>query len=273
MAGLLAVIFPGLGQLYNGQIILSVIILLAVFACHALIAIPKPNLPIPLLLISVGIYLLAIGQALFKTHKLRDGFIAAKWNNWVFYMVALMFGIILTQLPGQVLYTFHQVDNECMAGVYETGDIVYVNKIATLFSEPREEQIVVFRPVNNPNRVSVGRIWAQSGRPIEIRDNYIYMDGYRIITTGTNPFELQTVGGDAADIVRRASVQDTVIPENNYLVIGDNSFGWADEVCTGIIPRTNLVGRVDYTFFKSSGDETTDRESYRLLIYYLFFAL
>ena len=273
LAGVLGIVFPGLGQLYNGQIVLSIVILLAVFTCHALIAIPKPNLAIPLLLVSVGIYILAIFQALFKARKSGDGFVGAKWNNWVFYMVALMFGIIFTQLPGQILYSFHMVDNDCMTGVYDRGDIVYVNKIATLFSEPEEENIVVFRPVNNPNKVSLGRVWALSGKAIEIRDNFIYMDGYRIITTGVNPFELQTVSGDSADIVKRESVRDTVIPENNFLLIGDNSFGWADEECTGIVPRTNLVGRVDYIFYKTTGDEEQDRGNFRLLIYYLFFAL
>ena len=273
LAGLLGVLFPGLGQLYNGQIVLSFVIIFLVFACHALIAIPKPNLPIPLILISVGIYILAIIHAVIKARKLRDGFVASRWNNWIFYMVVLMFGIILTQLPGQLLYSFHLVNNDCMQGVYDPGDVVYVNKIATLFSAPQEEDIVVFRPVNNPKTVSIGRIWALAGKQIEIHDNMIFMDGCRIITTGTNPFELPTVNRDSADIVRRENRQDILVPENNYLLIGDNSFGWADETCTGVIPRTNLVGRVDYTFYKNPGGEVVVRGNFRLLIYYLFFGL
>lgn len=271
LAAVLAIIFPGMGQLYNGQTVLSLIIILAIVISHVLVIIPSHDFPIILMLINVGIYLLAILFAILSARRLRRDFTPRITNNWVFYMVVLMIGIILTNLPGQLLYEFHRVGGECMSNLYNNGDVIYVNRTGYWFEEPRNEDIVLYRNERLNGKPSIGRVWAAGKTEIEIKNDQIYLHGNRIITTGIPPVTPTVTGGSDSGLVAREKIRTVPIPKSSYLVIGDNSFGWADAACSDVITGQLIEGKVEYIFYKNENLEENPRGAWKLLFYNLFF--
>jgi signal peptidase I len=271
LAALLAIIFPGMGQLYNGQLLLAGIILIVVTISHVLISIQVESLPIILISVNYAIYVTAIVLAVIKAKRCRGGYITKNWNNWIFYMVFLMLGLILTSLPGQTLYTFHLVESECMSTVYNNEDVLYVNRIAYTFTKPQDEEIVLFRMPTDPGRRSLGRIWATGGAEIAIRDNAVFLDGYQILSSSKAQIAISSVEGAEMDIKERESMENIIIPKDSYLIIGDNSLGWADETCCGVVPKALIEGRVEYIFHDNGGDESPKNSSIKLLFFHLFF--
>lgn len=271
LAAALAIIFPGLGQLYNGQIFVAAIILIVIFASHCLITIQNPNFPIFLPLINNGIYILAIIYAIIIARRLRNGYITKKINNWIFYMIFLMIGIILTGLPGQLLYNFHRVAEQgCMGERYHDGDILYINRHAYMFKEPEVDDIVLFQVPANGGVNSLGRIWAGGEKEIVVRNNAVYLDGYEILSSRPQLEAVPQAQSEGAEIMVRDTVKNITIPEGSFLIIGDNSLGWADFSCCGVYPKSLIVGRVDYGFYEAPVGDKDRKVDLKELIYYLF---
>jgi signal peptidase I len=271
LAAALAIIFPGLGQLYNGRIIMAAIILIVIFVSHCLIVIQNPNLAIILPLVNQAIYILAILCAILTAHRLRDGYITKKINNWIFYMIFLMIGIILTTMPGQFLYGFHRVaDHGCMGERYHNGDILYINRHAYLFTKPAIDDIVLFRVPANGGVNSLGRIWAGGEKEIVIRNNAVFLDGYEILSSRPLDEAVPQMQTEGAEIMVRDTVMTVTIPEGSYLIIGDNSLGWADFGCCGVYPKGLIVGRVDYGFYEAPAVDEDRKVDLKELVYYLF---
>jgi len=267
----MGVIFPGLGQLYNGRLVLAAIILLLIFASHCLIAVQSENLPVILILINIGIYVLAFFYAMIRAGQLRDGYISKKTNNWIFYMIFLMVGIILTSLPGQFLYTFYRVPaNDCMGDKYAEGDVLYASRLAYMFDKPKQDDIVVFRVPSAGGMRSIGRVWAEGEREIVVRSNAVFLDGYEILSSRPKGMDIPRISDTDSEIAARDTVKTVRIPEGSYLIIGDNSMGWADMTCCGVFAKSLIQGKVDYVFYSSPPEDAPPRADLKLLLYYLF---
>ncbi len=271
LAAVIAIIFPGMGQLYTGQTILALIIIILVVLSHVLMSVVSPDLPEKLVIFRYLIYLLAIMQAVVIAHRQKEQYQAKVTNNWIFYMVVLMVGLILTSLPSQLFYKFYQVDVDCMQGTYDRDDVLYISRVHYWMEEPETDDIVLYRNARYDGRLSIGRIWAAGEKEIEIRNNAIFLDGYQILTEGIEPVEVPEMQLDKADIIQREEIHTVTIPEDNYLIIGDNSYGWADAACTEIVPKQLIQGRIEYIYYDSPAEDDSVKEvSTKLLIYKLF---
>ncbi len=271
LAAVMGVLFPGMGQLYTGQTMLALLIIILVILSHVLMSVISPDLPEKLVIFRYAIYILAIIQAIVIAHRQTEEYRTKVTNNWIFYMVVLMVGLILTNLPGQLLYKFYQVDVDCMTRTYDRDDVLYISRTHYWFEEPRPDEIVLYRNARFDGRLSIGRIWAEGEKEIEIKNNAIFLDGNQILTAGIEPVEVPRMELEGSEIVEREEIHTVTIPEGNYLIIGDNSYGWADAACTEIVPKQLIQGRIEYVYYDSPAEDDTSRElSTRLLIYKLF---
>jgi signal peptidase I len=271
LAAVMGIVFPGMGQLYTGQTSLALLIILLVIISHALMSIVSPALPEKLVIFRYGIYILAIIQAIVIAHRQKEEYHAKVTNNWIFYMVVLMVGLILTNLPGQLLYRFYQVDVDCMDRTYDREDVLYISRTHYWFEEPKPDEIVLYRNTRYDGRLSIGRIWSEGEKEIEVRNNAIFLDGNQILTAGIEPVEVPRMELEGSEIVKRDEIKTVTIPEDNYLIIGDNSYGWADAACTEIVPKQLIEGRIEYVYYDSPPERDSLKEiSTKLLIYKLF---
>jgi signal peptidase I len=270
LAFVFAFLFPGLGQLYNGQLAAALAILVAITISHLLIAVPNQSLPFWSIGFNYAVYILAIALAVLYAVRYKSGFTVRKYNNWIIYMVFLMFGLVATGLPNQMLYSFHQVEFDCMGEHYPPQTVVYVSNLDYLLDQPEEEDLVLFKHPHNPNQQSLARIWARGPKKIQVRDNSIYLNGYQVVTEGVTEVDVPTLGEDGSEMVSRDSLETVDMPEGYYLLIGDNSYGWADQTCCAVVPRSLIEGKLEYVYLDADKFAVEDSSAFKKSFFYLF---
>ena len=120
--------------------------------------------------------------------------------------------------------------------------------------EPRRGDIVVFDSAASDKRL-VKRVIGLPGDVVELRDNRLIVNGevarYRPVSTTAEFIDLvESLGGlrhpvrlQRAASLSFASFGPLRIPEDAYLVLGDNRDRSADSRVIGLVPRRELLGR------------------------------
>ena len=141
----------------------------------------------------------------------------------VFVVVLLLFIFVIG---------LQQVIGPSMSPNFNEGDILLINKLSTKFREPRREEVIV---VSQSEKYMIKRVIGLPGDKIEFKDNKLYIndqeykESYLKDDVITNDFKLSDLGVD-------------VIPENKYLVLGDNRTNSLDSRNYGLIERKNIIG-------------------------------
>ena len=186
-----------------------------------------------------------------------------------------------------VIQTF-KIPSESMVPTLLVGDLLIVNKAVYRYSEPKEGDIVVFKPpeiAKEPGQGDIDfvkRLIGTPGQVIEIRSRQLYRDGIPVQEPYLNrelPVQFQAVdfklvryNGEIIPIVRDAegrtlhrSINDRVvaqadrqlvwdlpaekIPPDHFLMIGDNRDGSFDGRFWGLIERKDIVGKAWVRFW------------------------
>ena len=133
------------------------------------------------------------------------------------------------------------------------SDRVLANRFIYHLRDPRRKEIVVF---NAPPRaalicergVYVKRIIGLPGERWEERDGYVYIDGKRLSEPYVKPDRRDQETVRLSDLLPGA----TVIPEDRYLMMGDNRRKSCDSRRFGLVARSELIGKVFLTYWPLS---------------------
>ena len=146
------------------------------------------------------------------------------------------FKYILVFVAVLLLFIFviglQQVVGPSMTPNYNEGDVLVINKFINKFREPKREEVVV---VSQSEKYMIKRVIGLPGDRIEFKDNKLYindleyMEDYLKDDVVTDDFKLSDIGVD-------------VIPENKYLVLGDNRSNSLDSRNYGLIDRKQIIG-------------------------------
>ena len=126
-----------------------------------------------------------------------------------------------------------QVVGPSMYPTLQEGNIIIVNKLLYNIGKPARNDIVVLM---QDEKYMVKRIVGLPGETIEYKDNYIYVNGekfkesFLVDGVETNDFSSKDLGSE-------------VIPEDKYLVLGDNRTNSMDSRDYGFVDRKQIVGK------------------------------
>jgi len=189
-----------------------------------------------------------------------------------------------------VIQTF-KIPSGSMIPTLLVSDLLIVNKAIYRFSEPKAGDIVVFKPpqlAKEPGQGDIDfvkRLIGTPGEIIEIRDRQLFRNGVPVNEPYLNrelPVQFQPVDfklvrykGEVIPLIRDAegetpgrSIYDYTVaqadrqrvwdyeavpvPENHYLMIGDNRDGSFDGRFWGLIERKDIVGKAWLRFWPPS---------------------
>lgn len=127
------------------------------------------------------------------------------------------------------------VDGESMHPTFESGDYLIVDQLSYRFTNPKREDVIVFRYPGNPSVFYIKRVIGLPGETVHIDHGHVTVttkDGTDV--TLTEPY---IVNDDAT------YTHDTTLGDSEYFVLGDNRPRSSDSRVWGILPRANIIGR------------------------------
>jgi signal peptidase I len=147
--------------------------------------------------------------------------------------------VVLTVLMFFVISSAVQnyfVDGVSMEPNLHNTERILVDKWSYLFHPPGRGDIIVFAAPPDPAVDYVKRIIAVPGDIITIRNTTVIVDGVTLNETYIDP-SLQ------GNPFLYKPINNVIVPQNEYFVLGDNRARSSDSRDWGFVPRNNIVGR------------------------------
>ena len=134
----------------------------------------------------------------------------------------------------------------------DSSDRVLANRFIYDFRDPRRGEIVVFHAPQLATRECTGGIFVKRiiGLPGEVwseRNGYTYIDGKRLEEPYIDPTRRDTQSKTLLDIPPIGTLHR--IPNDTYLMEGDNRAHSCDSRVWGLVRRSSLIGKVFLTYW------------------------
>ena len=137
----------------------------------------------------------------------------------------------------------------CAAG---SSDRILANRFIYHFRSPKRGEIVVFNPPPRSKLecpggggVYVKRIIGVPGDRWEERKGYVYVGGKRL----NEPYVQPARRDHRSVILNQILPGATVVPKDDYIMMGDNRSQSCDSRDWGFVPRKNIIGEVFLTYW------------------------
>jgi signal peptidase I len=137
------------------------------------------------------------------------------------------------------------IPSESMVPTLEVNDRLIVEKISYHFNPPRRGDIVVFSPTerlraDNPslNDAFIKRVIGLPGEEVQVTNRQVFINGEPIDEIYIPP-----------ELAPEYDFGPEIIPEGEYLVLGDNRNNSYDSHFWGNVPRSNIIGRAAVRFW------------------------
>jgi signal peptidase I len=191
-------------------------------------------------------------------------------TNKGFLMFLFLFGIFRTAIAD-----WNPIPSGSMRPNLLEGDVVFVNRLAfdlklpltdivlTRLGDPRRGDVVTFSSPKDGTRL-IKRVIALPGDVVEMRDERLVINGqsagYTLAREAPEPLNgglttalqlTETMGGGQHRIQvlpQVAAMRDfapVTIPQDEFLMLGDNRDNSADSRFIGLVPRKLLIGRAE----------------------------
>ncbi len=135
-----------------------------------------------------------------------------------------------------------------MSSMYPTltqDDLILVNKMAYLTTDPQRGDIIVFTPENGGDDL-VKRVIALPGEWVDYKNGSVFINGKKFEESDVHPETdyLQSFPAPKNDIVGARKLAD-----NEFYVMGDNRPSSLDSRAFGPIKKDQIVGKAFHTFW------------------------
>lgn len=148
----------------------------------------------------------------------------------------------------------HRVQGDSMLPNFHSGEYVLTNKLAYRFHEPKRGEVVIFHYPPNPKFDYIKRLIALPGEKIKIQAGKIIIfnnehpEGFVL----NEPYlkEGMVTSGKTGKAVPEG--MEITVPEENYIVFGDNRGASSDSREWGSVPEKNFIGPAWFRYWPPS---------------------
>jgi signal peptidase I len=232
LAAVMGMVMPGMGQIYNGELIKgisSLIIFLALFAAGLRWAVLLPDGMLIVgafmtFIAALAVYIIAVIDAYRKAKSRSAGHQTTKYNRWYFYLAVWLLGSVLVSgsvydyVKNNVIEAY-KIATRSMEPIVLKGDRVFADKTAYRRMAPKKGDIVLFVYPDDRSKVFIKRIEGLPGDRISLRNGTI-----------------------------------EEVPHGMVYVLGDNKDQSVDSRTFGFVPLRDVLGKARQVCY-SSGDE------------------
>ncbi|MCJ0956199.1 signal peptidase I [Mammaliicoccus sciuri] len=159
------------------------------------------------------------------------------------WIIAIIIALVLLFAVRTFLFIGYVVDGDSMKPTFHDNDRVIVNKLVKNFGQINNGDVIVFHA--NKNADYIKRVIGLPGDTVEMKNNKLYINGthvnerYLNDDIKTDDFSTRTIQGSKSD----------VIPNDEYLVLGDNRINSRDSREIGFVHEDDIVGTVNLRYY------------------------
>ena len=165
-------------------------------------------------------------------------------NPWVEGLQTVALSICLAFGIRQFVAEARFIPSESMLPTLKIDDRLVVEKISYHFNPPKRGDIIVFRAPqealdaanSTTNDAYIKRVIGLPGETIEVKDGKVFIDGEALEEDYIQAPPVYTWGPDT-------------VPENEYLVLGDNRNSSSDGHVWGFLERESIIGKAVVRFW------------------------
>ena len=158
-------------------------------------------------------------------------------REFIIDFVKLIIVIVIILFLMIYVVSVTQVVGNSMKSTLENGDVLILNKFKYQFTDIKRGDIISLEYADT--KYLIKRVIGLPGDNISIRDNVLYIKGELYVENYLDEgleyddFELSSLGYDK-------------IPEDMYLVLGDNREDSLDSREIGLISKDDVIGKVSF---------------------------
>lgn len=160
----------------------------------------------------------------------------AELLDWI---ESLGVAVIAALLIVNFVCTFVRVSGESMLPTLQNNNSLFVFRLGY---QPKNGDIIVFKPVGDPKKYYIKRVIATEGQEVDIKDGKVYVDGEEL--------QEDYIQGTTYD--RYGEVYPKTVPKDCVFALGDNrenSRDSRDMTGVGMIKKSSIVGKALFRIF------------------------
>jgi signal peptidase I len=249
VAGLLSLIEPGVGQIYNGQVRKGMIIILLQFLVIPLLML---SLNSSYVLIYLGVivfaglvyYIIVVRDAVKCAINIGHEYQLRKYNRIAIYIAIIVLLKMFTQtsmllVKNNYVQAF-KIPGGSMEPTLLIGDHILVDRKMSA-RNPKRDDLVVFEYPEDPTKDFVKRVVAVSGDIVAIRDKELYINNSPVKDSYSVHKELDVI---PASQNQRDNYGPITVPTGSYFMMGDNRDRSYDSRFWGFVEKSKIKGTV-----------------------------
>ncbi len=172
-------------------------------------------------------------------------------NPWIEGFKTIGLSIVLALGIRTFVAEARYIPSGSMLPTLEINDRLIIDKLGYRFQDPRRGDIVVFSPTEQLRtqytEAFIKRIIGLPGETLEVRDGVVFVNGQALKEKYIAEEPQYTWGPET-------------IPEDHFLVLGDNRNNSFDSHYWGFVPRDHIIGRAVVRFWPPNRIGGVDQE-------------
>lgn len=162
-------------------------------------------------------------------------------NPWVELVQTVVTAVILAFGIRTFVAEARYIPSSSMEPTLEINDRLIIEKLSYYFREPVRGDVVVFNPTEalkaqDFHDAFIKRVIGLPGETIEVKNGDVYVNGQRL----SEKYIAEDPNYDYGPVV---------VPENEYLVLGDNRNNSYDSHYWGFVPENKIIGKAFVRFW------------------------